>query len=261
MNILELVKTGNAAQIESALLSGENPNAADEVGYSCLHWDCQEGNVAVVELLIRWGADVNLPDNEGYRPLEVAINRGHRAAAAAVLSASPDLTKTRDGFSYLHACAAAGDSETLELLLKCSAALGFINTRDHGGVGFTPLHWAAQSGDKRTLELLLRSGADPYIRDANGFSPLHIAAGENHLPLLDLLTKQGVNIDLPCPAWDGGTCLHHACIWEKKDLLKKLLTIKADKTLTDDLGKTPLDYCRETGNLELIAILDRNDQS
>lgn len=135
MNILELAKTGNVAQIESALLSGEDPNAADEARYSCLHWACQEGDFAVVKLLIRWGADVNLPDNEGYRPLEVAINRGHRAAATAVLSASPDLTITRDGFSYLHACAAAGDSDTLELLLKCSDTLVLVNTQGNRSRG------------------------------------------------------------------------------------------------------------------------------
>jgi ankyrin repeat protein len=250
------VKIGNVAQAESALLSGEDPNAVDEAGYSCLHWACQEGNVAVVDLLIRWHADVNLPDNEGYRPLEVAINRGHPVAAAAVLSASLDQTKSRNGFSYLHACAAASDSATLELLLKFPASLRLINTRDEGGSGFTALHWAAQSGDKKTLELLLRSGADPNLIDANGFAPLHIAAGENHLHLLDLLIKEGVNIDLRCSAWNGGTCLHYACIWEETDLLQKLLKAGADKTLADDHGKTPLDYCRETGNPDLEAIVD-----
>jgi len=244
MNILQAVKSARVVDVESALLAGADPNTRDDSGYSLLHWSCQEGFIDVIELLLRFGADVNAQDDEGFRPLEVAINCGRTEAAARLLSSSRELElqATRDGFGYLHACAAAGDSTILAMLLGFPATLPLINDQDQGGEGFTPLHWAAQIGDAAIVDLLLRSGADPEIVDVHGFAPLHIAVGEGRLEVASLLVRDGVDINTPCAAWGGGTCLHLACLYEREALFESLISLGADKSIRDRSGKTAMDY-------------------
>lgn len=153
-----------------------------------------------------------------------------------------ELQATRDGFGYLQACAAAGDSTTLAMLLGFPKALPLINGQDQGEEGFTPLHWAAQIGDGAIVDLLLRSGADPEIADVHGFAPLHVAVGEGRLEVASLLVRNGVDINTPCPAWDGGTCLHLACLYERVALFESLISLGADKSIRDSSGKTAMDY-------------------
>jgi ankyrin repeat protein len=184
MELISLIKNGNTLEVESLLFSGADPNCVDEHGYSALHWGCQEGDLFIVELLVRCGADIDSQDHEGYTPLEVAINNCHSNIAAYLLASGADATKTRNGFSNLHACAAISDSETLVLLLEQASVKLMVNSRDEGGIGRAPLHWAAQSGAFDAATLLLSHGADAASLDGDGFAPqgLRIKTCQVHDP-------------------------------------------------------------------------------
>jgi ankyrin repeat protein len=240
MNLLAAVKSGDIALARKALKAGANPNCTDLSGYSALHWACQKGYAKIVKLLIKFGADIDLSDNEGFRPLEIAINCGHPHIASIILKHAPDLTKTRNGFSYLHACAAASDFKTAQRLLDCPEIRRLINTRDEGG--YTPLHWAAQVGDLRTAKLLLKFGANPSLFDINGFAPLHHASAGGHFEVVRLLVEHGVDVNQRCPAWRNGTCLHNAYAYHNKEMIQFLLSLGADESIIDNEGKRPSDW-------------------
>jgi cytohesin len=253
MTVLECVKKARPLRLKALLRSGGDPNEADKDGYSALHWACQYGDLPIVKLLIRGGANLDLADSEGFRPLEVAINCGHPKVARYLIKCSASVSKPRNRYSVVHAAAAKGDISTLRTLMQISSARRFPNARDMNGR--TPLHWAAQDGNVKCARLLLSKGATPSSLDRHGFAPLHISAAEAHLPFVEVLLRNGVDIDLPCPAWEGGTCLHFACSWRSPKLIRFLLRKGSDPGIRNVRGKTPIDEAGKTGDEKIVRML------
>jgi uncharacterized protein len=255
MDLITMTKKGDSASCERALLNGAFVNARDKAGYTPLHWACQEGREEIVKLLLRFGADVDEQDAERFTPLEVAINGGHPIIAALLINKNADLRRTRDGFSYLHAAAAAGDIESMSLLLGNPSTQDLINLQDKNGLGRVPLHWSSQVGNLEICELLLKNNASLYICDDEGFFPLHIAASEGHISIIELILSHGGNVDLPCPAWENGTCLHNACAWGRDDIVSFLLDQGAEPHLADSQGRRPRDFALISGNLRSLELI------
>lgn len=257
MDILSAVQQGETAKLEALLTSGADANFADDNGYSALHWACQSGSDEIVHLLLSYGAKADAQDQEGYTPLEVAINRKHSSIAALLLSKPVDIERIRNGFTYLHACAAADDLRSLSLLLQRPEILRLVNSQDEGGVGRTPLHWAAQIGNPEICAALLVHDANGDMLDADGLSPLHIATAEGHSKVVKLFVEHGLHVNRPCPAWNGGTCLHNATVWEREDMVVLLLARGADPCASDNNGKQPIDYAREVNNRKILSLLEQ----
>lgn len=76
----------------------------------------------------------------------------------------------------LHKAAAAGDLETIAMLLTWGAE---INRKD--GYGNTPLHYAAFFGKTDAAAILLSKGADPSAKDCRGDAPADTAARQGHV--------------------------------------------------------------------------------
>jgi ankyrin repeat protein len=255
VKLLKCVRQGELEKAAQLLTCGVDPNCADKRGYSALHFACQVGNKSIVKLLIRYGANPEAVDCEGFTPLEVAINRKHPEIVDVLLSAQVNLNKTRNGFSYLHACAAAGDSESLAKLFDRKEIVKHVNMRDKNGLDRTPLHWAAQIGEVQCCKLLLANGADLRLFDEAGFSPLHVAAGEGHVRVLSVFLSQGIDVDFRCPAWDDGTCLHNASAWGNEDVVSFLLANGANPFLKDTQGTIPVDFARDNDHENVTSML------
>jgi uncharacterized protein len=64
-------------QLRTLLAQGEDPNQADEAGFTPLHLACQEWSVEAVRELIAAGAAVNAATESGYTPLILASFQAH----------------------------------------------------------------------------------------------------------------------------------------------------------------------------------------
>lgn len=74
------------AEVESALMSGADPNARNRAGSTALHLAVGDRNSPMVELLLGYGADPELRDKRGNTALNVTLNDGNPKARLEVVS-------------------------------------------------------------------------------------------------------------------------------------------------------------------------------
>jgi hypothetical protein len=131
-----------------------------------------QGNSAVAQWLLAHGAVDELSPLERF---VAACARGDRAAAEAMLAASPELRSALrpEHHLMLHGPAERGDARVLETMLTC----GFdVNVRDHDRV--TPLHRAAMGGHPDAVRVLLAHGVDTGAVDGMFAAPPLVWATE-----------------------------------------------------------------------------------
>ena len=87
-----------------------------------------------------------------------------------------------------------------------------------GGSGYSALHYAVLNNDKRLANLLVKNYVDVRVQDANLQNPVHLACIKGNVELF----KELIN----------------ACYQAKESI--------------DKHRKTPLDYARDNGNIEMI---------
>ena len=145
--------------------------AADEQGYTALHWAGIRAHWSIVDELLKQGAPVGAVGADGGSPLHWICHHDRPAAAAAALAAGADLgLANRWGRTPLHVAARRGCLGTVRVLLEHGADPG-ARTKE----GWTPLHVARMSGQDAVAALLLDQGADPQAKDKDGRTPAQVA--------------------------------------------------------------------------------------
>lgn len=115
-----------------------------------------------------------------------------------------------------------------------------VNKRDESD-GSTVLHQAAEAGSRVFVWLLLKKGADVNARDGFGRTALHLACESHHSTsqgVMELLMENGAEINSQTNS--GETALHLACWAKDRELVDALLKNRADASLADKNGMTPL---------------------
>jgi len=124
---------------------------------------CTAEKRAIVELLLNSGANPNLQSG----PLD-DCNGGSYTTTA------------------LHLCAAMGNCDSMQLLLKNNAHLNALP--ENCG---TPLHAATFYGQVQAIKLLIRAGANLESRMDEDLAPLHVAVYYGNLEVVKELLKAG----------------------------------------------------------------------
>jgi ankyrin repeat protein len=157
------------------------------------------------------------------------------------------------------------------------AAGADVNAPHVGKHPETPLHWAASSGDVDAVEALLDAGADieapggvltggPPLDDAVVFSQFDaaralVARGAStklyHAAALGLTERLDELLTIRPPVDEITNALWHACNGGSLAAATKLLDAGGDPAWEGYDGMTPLDAARESGNTELVALLER----
>jgi ankyrin repeat protein len=140
---------------------GADPEVPGWHGRTPYQQAVRTGQGQVANLLARHGASTALSSADEFL---AACRRADRAAATAILAASPDLAGrlTPEDHRVLTDAASHGHAEAVRLMLD----LGFPpGTRSGPDDGATALHLAAAAGSTATVRLLLDRGADIEARD------------------------------------------------------------------------------------------------
>lgn len=116
-----------------------------------------------------------------------------------------------------------------------------------------PLHQCAAVGDAEGIERLLREGWSALQKDRNSLTPLHHAAVNGHINAVSVLLNRGQCT--PNLINDSGsTPLHLAASQGKAYIVELLLSHQdTDVNLLDKLGKTALDYCETITKTQWVA--------
>jgi ankyrin repeat protein len=256
VRLIEAVKAGNTASVQTLSKQRALVNAAEADGSTALHWAARFDRVQLVETLIRAGAQVNVKNRYAVTPLSLAAVNGSAAVIDALLKAGADAnTAGTDGESVLMLAARTGKPDAVKLLLDRGAN---VNAREtwHGE---TALMWAAAENHGAVVSLLASRGADLNIRsivpefpkvkvDAatmvftalprGGLTALMLAAREGAEDGVRALADAGADLDAVDP--DGMTALNIAIINAHYDEAALLIEKGARLDVGDSAGMTPL---------------------
>jgi hypothetical protein len=142
-----------------------------------------------------------------------------------------------------------GDTSAIKVMIKVNPDT--VNCRNEGG--FTPLIIAGYRGQMHVVKLLLKHKADVNAASGEG-TVLMGACFKGNVELAALLIANRADVN---GANDLGTTpLMYAILSQKIELIKLLLDSGALKDVKERSGKTALDYAVQSGNKEIIGLIE-----
>ena len=189
--LIEAVKAGDAARVDTLIEQGANAGAAAPDGTTALHWAARAAAVDLVERLLAAGADPESANRYGVTPLALAAESGEPAVVDALLTAGADPnTATPEDESVLMLAARTGRVPVVDLLLAAGAAVDATESWR----GQTALMWAAAENNAGAVERLLAAGADVEARSNGGLTPLLFAVREGQIDSARTLLAGGAEV-------------------------------------------------------------------
>ncbi|KAG5774920.1 hypothetical protein H9Q73_011403 [Fusarium xylarioides] len=279
--LIAAIQSGN---IEASIIltsSGADLSIVDDIGRTSLHHAvlcCPQ----ITETLVSLFEDALYhKDNLGYSPLHLAAQIGHANCARSLVRAVISLKKLSDvvkGFdeyskSPLQLAAENGCTEVAKILIQAaeSAIEGSVEEVDSQENVEDQDHENSDSNSSTTTSAQSNSMPEPpetlaakgghltilkalLSRDAK-LSPslLEVAAGAGQLLIVEYLLKKGAN-----PNEKNGTHktpLSIASSNNRNEVVKALLTGKADINLEDHNRKIALHYAAEYNNYDIVMTL------
>jgi ankyrin repeat protein len=249
--LIDAVKRGDQAAVDSLLKQGVDVNGRQGDGATALHWAAHQDDRSMVERLLRAGADVQAANELGVTPLLLACTNGSTPVVEALLAVGADPNATAQGRETpLMVASWTGTADVVRRLLDACAdvnakeasrqqtALMWAASERHPaivrllteygadlhartavtapnrkpGMRGSALAFAARVGDVESTRLLLNAGANVDDTVDEGLSALGFATVRGHVPVALLLLERGANAN----AADGGySPLHWAAgSWE-----------------------------------------------
>ena len=227
---------GSLNMVEKLLVAGANPNVLDDDANTPLHNACQGGFVHIVDRLIRKGASCTAKNKLGYIPLHYACSKGYVQCAQRIIADNTSY-QLRITTKYMH-----GDTP---LTVKDPTTQKVI------------FHHACEQGNREVVKMLIKEGADPTVQDFQGFTPLHYAFQNDQWEcanyLVDYCKHKLCQTEV---VRFLSQFLLLACKQDDMEICRELIGLGGDNlVLTDNTGRTPLDYACENKNLPFMHSL------
>lgn len=207
----------------------------------------------VTQIVLMPGVSLNHKDDLGNTALALAATKDQSAIATTLLERVELNVPNAIGSTPLIIAAEGGKHEMVEQMLKKDADHEVQNHDGHNALSKAILH-----GHDRVVQMLLDHDAKYRATTISSGNALHIAcASEKTKPdLINILVKMGVEID----ALDNNhaTPLHKACKTGKSENVEALLALKADYTVKDRHGRTPLIVAWQNGHSSVVQLLQNH---
>ena len=236
--VLSLVSKDLQSELE---ISTSLLNCGDATNRTPLTWAVVRDHVETVETLLAYGADPNIADILGYSPLHFVRSSG---TCKALLSAGANISSrsTAHQKSPLHeACYIRRKVEVVDALVEAGIPVDVRDTDNE-----TPLMRAIYETSTAKAEKLIELGADVNAVKNSRMSPILIAVHRNLQDLIPLLLARGA--DYTAVAVDGTNIAHLAAELAYPETFRILAESNLqglDVWLKDKGGKTPADRLAE----------------
>jgi ankyrin repeat protein len=171
------IENDRAAEVQTLLQRGFDPNSRDEKGQVGLFLASRSGSLKVAQaLLADPRTEVDATNDANETPLMMAAMRDQVDLAAQMLARGASVNRV--GWTPLHYAASGAGSATLALLLARGAA---VDSRSSNGS--TALMLACRYGSEAAVDLLIAHGADTRSRNERQLNAADFArsAGRDYL--------------------------------------------------------------------------------
>jgi ankyrin repeat protein len=217
----------------------------------------EEYKPKLVEVLVEHGAqhDFNARnENDRTLMLEAAFNGDIRMITCLMeLGQSPFQKDYKTGMTILHLASLGNKKDVFEFFLKKKVEPSFVNAEDLKGN--TVLTIACDSGNWELCKLLIsKLGAELHqISSKDGFTLIHRAAFNNNKDMIDKIL--GLKAKITATDKYGNTPLHIAASVGALDAAKYLIDKKCDIKLQNNLGNTAFHHAAYMGHLDILTLL------
>jgi ankyrin repeat protein len=202
-----------------------------ESSWTLLHTAATRNSPEIMAFLLERIDGLETRDSHGLTPLQHAVSqRGHSKDVVEVLLQHGANVNTHD-YSIctpLHrvvSCSEKSTNGTLDLILTKGPLLEI-----HGEDLATPLLAAASKASWEAVSRLLELGAIVSCRNMDGESALHFAVLDRYPKVVEELLDAGIETSFQCKSY--GTALHLASAIGEADIVRTLLSRKADHSIT-----------------------------
>ena len=200
------------------------PSAAEIAEYRGLHAAAARGDAAEIARRRSGGADANARDGRGRTALHIAVFRSHGDAARALVRGGADpRAMENQRYDIITIAAVANDLPMLRLALESGADPRAVTSPYDG----TALIAAAHLGHDGVVRELIRAGAP-----------------------VDHVNNLGWTALIEAVILGDGGPRHLACV-------EALIAARANPTIADRGGVTPLAHARQRGYSAMIAMLEK----
>jgi ankyrin repeat protein len=267
--VMHAARTGDIASLKALIAAGSNVNAREtRTGTTAAIWAASGNRANAIRVLAEAGAELDVLSKVTSYPhtqngvLLSGLEEGYSYVGQTVLP--------RGGWSAVMFAAREGAADAVRALAESGANLNLTDPE-----GTTALVLAVINGHYDVVSVLIEKGADPNIADIKGMTPLYAAVDMHTIgdtfgrpypakPVIDgsldaarVLIKGGANVNARLTApilkrvydagdnrlGEGATPFMRAARKCDVEMMRILLDAKADVTLTQKSGNTPLMLC------------------
>lgn len=256
----ESVETGNIAEAEKILQRFPKTISWQDKNGQPIHYVIQTGNIPMIKMLVSHGASVNALTPKGLSPLYLAINFNKPEMVRFLMENGAD---TRSGMPIMTSLGFAVFRNEVSVVKVLLPYRRLLSQRDYRGS--QPLSAAMLCGNPQIVKMLLDAGADVNAVDRYGMSALHKAVSLNRTDCVNLLLEKGANANIATihpventPVYT--TPLQYAVANNSIYIARILLVHGADPNIKDGDNKTPIDYAKKYGNINMVKLLESYHQ-
>ena len=240
----------------------------------------REDDLDLSQKLLEAGADLSYGGDFDTPPIAIAIVRGNTDIVQLLLDSGVDVnTKDASDISLLVSAVESGNLDMVSLLLENGAVVENVNEGSNN-----PLMQAAQIGHVEIGEMLIEHGADIHVPDTFGDPPLAWTGyfnqpefaqmlldagalpdylGTNKITALDYAISQhsaeAEVVLAPVTSENPSKALGEVLLTAVRDQDLRMVEVAieggADLTITDEDGKTVLDFAVAQGYSEVAELL------
>ncbi|MCL2373949.1 MAG: ankyrin repeat domain-containing protein [Treponema sp.] len=234
---------------------GANPNALDGNGITPLGISAEMLDAPTARVIAAAGSDIHRPIWDEYTtPASIAVEPGHGAFLAALLTDESMASVDASGRTILHLASEAGNARAADAILNAGGAPAATDRQGRNALDITLARHDSRNHAEFAERLILAGAVSDNplhahfapaartsnynIRSSDGMVPLHYIARRGYVGYLAFVLERNANVNIQNAS--GSTPLHEAARSGNLRVMETLLNHGAEVNAQDASGNSAL---------------------